>query len=113
MLFSEAELAAVTPVGFFQDGIVKKVRIMAKEIVPNKSGEGSHAVFTLAEVSTGKEHKMTNFDFQDEVRPLNDKIELGVTVLEVTPIKKGEREYKGKMYDDFTFDVKIQEGVGF
>jgi len=106
MLFTPEELKAMKPKEFFEDGIAKEIVIIEKIDKISKIG----TPFYTFEISTtdGKEQKViTDFGFSEELIKLNDQIEKGHTVISVLPIKTGEREYNGKTYSEFSYQMSI------
>jgi hypothetical protein len=108
----EAKLAN----GFFKDGGVRKVVIehIAKEDKVSQKGNNYILhTYTLKDVETQEEEVLADrdFAFTNALGPvkkqLGTDLRLGVTVLKVTTTKKGEREYNGVKYPQWTHEIEM------
>lgn len=105
-LYDDSEKKSLNPPPFFQDGVARELVIDDK--VKKIGTKGSYPTFFLRDVKTGDTvNGLVDFDFARSLSDLSDQIELGKTVLRVTPTKSGDRTYRGVTSDTFWFTVEI------
>lgn len=92
--------------GFWTDGEERMVTIKK---VPFVSQSGKNMIkLDVYDVVACVSKLDVNFDLQAALRKVDFKEDFkeSITVLKVTPTKRGEREYNGNTYDEFDFTVE-------
>ncbi len=108
--------------GFFKDGGVRKVAIMnisKEEKVSQKGNPYILHSYTFQDADTSQIEEVIDRDFAltNALGPVKKQLgldlRLGVTILKLTTIKSGEREYNGVMYPQWkhTFEVDSNPAV--
>lgn len=113
---AKQEYAKKLAQGFFKDGGVRNIVIenVEKEEKTSKAGnQYTLHTFTLKDADTSEEETLVDRDFQfvNALAPIKKQLgtdlRLGVTVLKLTTIKKGEREWNGVNYPVYAHSLEL------
>jgi len=99
--------------GFFKwtDGATYRMFI-GKKIEERFSDGKKFLTLVCMDRETGETHELKyQFALIDALEKMGDSYADETTPLVVCPKKMGEREYKGKIYDDFEFIVSVDTGA--
>ncbi len=95
------------PTPFFEDGIAKDV-VITERIKKESAAGRPYYQFKMETPDSSEKYTLTDFGFLDKVSELSEQINLNTTIIEVLPVKVGERAYNGKTYDTFDFRLDIK-----
>lgn len=107
--FTKEERSIINPPMFWADGVTRHIILTSKEKQVSQNTGKSYFVIYFHEYGCDEmvdERNIRDFAFINALDRYEGEVIEGCTVLAVTPIKTGEREYGGKTYNSFEYSIE-------